>query len=67
MGGHDGPEYAAWASALGTMYAPRKVDQVLDAFFGSADTTIDGESHLLKYTYHSGPGIDERMLVVVEK
>ena len=57
----------AWASVLGAMYAPRKVDQVLDAFFSSTDTSIDGESHFLKYTYRSGSGIDERMFIVVEK
>ncbi|MBN8241264.1 hypothetical protein JF541_19080 [Marinobacter hydrocarbonoclasticus] len=57
----------AWVSVLGTMYAPRKVDQVINAFFGNSDTTVDGESHLFKYTHRSGPGIDERMIVVVEK
>lgn len=57
----------AWVSVLGTMYAPRKVDEVLNAFFSDSGTTIDGESHLLKYTHRSGPGIDERMIVVVEK
>jgi len=57
----------AWASVLGTLYAPRRVDQVLSTFFGTSDTTIESESYLLKYTYNSGPGIDERMFVVIEK
>ncbi|MBU2952181.1 hypothetical protein [Marinobacter sp. F3R08] len=56
-----------WVSILGTLYAPHKVDQVIDAFFGESDTTIDGDTHLLQYTYDSGPGIDQRMIVVVEK
>lgn len=57
----------AWVAVLGTLYAPRKVDQVLEVFFDDSDTVIEGEGHLLKYTYNSGAGIDERMFVVVEK
>jgi len=48
------------------MYAPRQVDKVLKAFFGSSDITIKGERHILKYTHHTGPAADQRMIVVVE-
>ncbi|WP_305967432.1 hypothetical protein [Marinobacter salsuginis] len=57
----------SWASVLGTMYAPQHVDKVLKAFFGNSDITIKGESHILKYTHHSGPAADQRMIVVVEQ
>src|SRR5690606_7187967 len=57
----------AWVSVFGTLYAPQKVDQVINTFFGTKDSTIEGESYVLKFTYRSGPGIDERLFVVVRK
>lgn len=57
----------AWVSVFGTLYAPQKVDQVIKTFFGTKDSAIDGGSHVLKFTYRPGPGIDERLFVVVRK
>lgn len=57
----------AWASVVGTLYAPTKVDQVMAAFASKRNTTIDGGKHILKYTYSPGPAIDERLITVTAK
>lgn len=54
----------SWVAAMATMYAPHKVGKVINAFFGSKNTTIKDGPYLLKYTYHVGPAIDERMFIV---
>ena len=57
----------AWVSTMATMYAPLQVEEVTNTFFGKTDKTIENEQYILKYTYHVGPAIDERMYIITKK
>lgn len=54
----------AWLAALAMRYAPASVDEVLEAYRGVVDTKIEGDGHLLSYTYFKGPAIDERLVTI---
>jgi len=57
----------AWAASLGTLYAPHQVEEVLGAFNGKRNVTIENENYTIVYTYSKGPAMDERMMVVRKK
>jgi hypothetical protein len=54
----------AWVAAIATRYTPLSVDRVLNAFRGTASASIDGDGHVLEYTYFKGPAIDERLVTI---
>ena len=57
----------AWTAAVATKFAPEQVQEVLQAFHGNNDATIENERYVLKYTYSVGPAIDERLIVITSK
>ena len=56
-----------WASAVAAIYAPEQAAEVVAAFKGKADKTISGDKFALAYTYHQGPAIGERMIVITSR
>lgn len=56
----------AWLSAISTHYAPKQVEEVLEAFSSSSDITIVSERYILTYTYYKGPAIDERLFIITK-
>lgn len=57
----------SWVSSLATMFAPKQAKEITNTFFGKVNKTIESEHYLLKFTYHVGPAIDERMYIITKK
>ena len=57
----------AWLAAIATRYAPESVDQVLAAYEGGNQVSVDGPGHVLAYTYWRGPAIDERLFTITAR
>ena len=57
----------AWVAAIATVYAPSIVTTVVDAFNGRQERTIESAGFVLRFTYHRGPAIDERMIVITAR
>lgn len=56
-----------WVGHLAEMYAPNHKPKVLSVFQGKKNTVVESETHVLTYTFSSGPAADERMYVVTKK
>lgn len=57
----------AWVTAIATRYAPEQVERLLDAFRGEAEATVDEGALTLRYTFHQGPAIAERLITITRK
>lgn len=53
-----------WVKAITAVYAPLRVQEVIEAFRGKSTAVITEGGISLKYTYFKGPAIDERMIVI---
>lgn len=56
-----------WASAVAATYAPEQAAEVMAAFKGKTDKAISNDKFALAYTYHQGPAIGERMIVITSR
>ena len=56
-----------WVSKLAKTYARNKQDEVVSAFYSKANKAIIDGKYVLKYSYHVGPAIDERMIIITTK
>jgi len=60
----DRTEVMELVKALARIYAPSQEAQLLSMIRSNEDREFEGDGHSFAYTYHRGPKIDERMIVV---
>lgn len=56
-----------WVSIMATIYAPEKTEEVINTFFSSINKTVESSTHILIYTHHVGPAINEHLFTVTTK
>lgn len=56
-----------WIKILAATYAPKKQKEIISTFFSKADKEINDGNYSLKYSYHVGPAIDERIIIITLK
>lgn len=53
-------------ASVSKIYAPDQVSDILAAFAGGRDITINNDLFSLSYTYSQGPAIDERLVTITK-
>jgi len=55
-----------WIEKIAKRYAPDQAEQIVKTFKSNSNRVISANGYSFKYSFHSGPAANERMIIITK-